>query len=323
MIAGDTIICTLFEGHYHFGVASLVNSLYAQGYRGGVFAGYRGELPSWTSSAKINESLPDGSKSLDIAPGLQLHLIPLSTDYHLTNYKPDFMLQLLELAQGNARTIFYFDPDIVVIAPWTFFREWVECGVALCEDVNSPLGRNHPRRIGWRTFYSQHGVKLAFRDQAYANGGFIGLTAENKQFLLLWKRLQELMSLTIGGLHRSVLNGSLFDGADERFSPFGKTDQDALNGCVEAWEGEVSFVGKEGMSLGPGQAILPHAVGHPKPWRWKPLKQALSGRPPRLVDKMYWENASGVIPAHSSFEIRRKRVALRIASVISRFYKRA
>jgi hypothetical protein len=43
---GETI-CTLFDGDFHFGFAALVNSLARGGYKGTVWAGYRGALPPW------------------------------------------------------------------------------------------------------------------------------------------------------------------------------------------------------------------------------------------------------------------------------------
>src|SRR5450631_3672108 len=91
-----TAICTLFENNYHYGVAALTNSLYISGYRGAIYAGYRGTLPPWCLNAKENKLLnwPD-SKTLEVADGIQIHFLPLNTPYHLANYKPDFMLSLL------------------------------------------------------------------------------------------------------------------------------------------------------------------------------------------------------------------------------------
>ncbi|MGC1243878.1 MAG: hypothetical protein WA874_19955 [Chryseosolibacter sp.] len=322
--SNTSAVCTLFEGHYHYGVAALTNSLFRQGYRGSIYAGYRGALPSWSSKAVANASLlGDGGRSLEVAEDLYLHLIPLVTDYHLTNYKPDFMLRLWNGPAKSASRMFYFDPDIVVCGPWNFFSQWVEYGVALCEDVNSPLPKNHPRRAAWRQYYRGKGIPLSFKSPMYANGGFIGLKKSDHGFLGMWKLMQEAMAPAIGGLNCSALPGQpLRTEAQGPFSPFGKTDQDALNATIEAWEGEVSFVGQEGMSIKSGAALMPHALGHPKPWRWNPLMQAISGRPPRIVDREYWKNANGIIAPHRSGEIRKMLFSLKVASLIGRFYGR-
>jgi hypothetical protein len=71
--------------------------------------------------------------------------------------------------------IFYFDPDIVAAAP-SFFEEWITCGIALCEDVNSPLSINHPRRVAWRRYFGSIGIQLKFKGAIYAKAGFMGVS---------------------------------------------------------------------------------------------------------------------------------------------------
>src|SRR5688572_18740133 len=201
------IICTLFEGHYHLGLIALTNSLYHQGYRGNIYAGYRGKLPNWATQATESKQINwPGSRSFEVATGLQLHFLPLTTGYDLTNFKPDFMIQLLEGPAAGAEGVFYFDPDIVVSAPWSFYEEWISCGVALCEDVNSPLPAHHPRRKAWREYFASNGIQLKFKDCIYANGGFIGVQKKDFPFLPLWKKVQETMALQIGGLDRSIFS---------------------------------------------------------------------------------------------------------------------
>jgi len=317
--------CTLFEGQYHSGVAILVNSLYKNGFRGDFYAGYRGDLPEWAGFRKeVLPGIVPERHTVEVAPDLRLHFLRLETDYHFTNYKPDFMLWLLDGPARDADSIYYFDPDVVISAPWSFFERWVECGVALCEDVNSPLSRNHPRRVAWRNYFSNIGITLSFKDPVYVNGGFTGLHVRNRDFLKTWKKVQEGMAPAVGGLSRSALTGGgeLPEDARGPFAPFGKTDQDALNASVEAWSGEVSVISKEGMGFVPGLAVMPHALGQPKPWNGSILKLALMGRPPKLVVKEYWKHANGPLKAHSDKLIRRKNIALNIAAVLGRFYKR-
>lgn len=319
-------ICTLFEGNYHFGMAVLINSLYANGFRGDIYAGYRGSLPHWAEKANINKNISwKGVKTLTLTDELSIHFLPLETDYHLTNYKPDFMLKLWEGPAEGINQLFYFDPDIVVDAKWSFFVEWAGLGVALCEDINSPLPQNHPRRKGWRQYYRQFGINLHFKEGVYANGGFVGVSAEQKSFLEMWKILQEKMAPEIGGLGVSQFIGTKDNNktAIDPNSPFNKTDQDALNATVEAWPGEVSFIGQEAMGFKRGGVIMPHAIGGSKPWNRNSLQSAFSGIPPRIVDKKFWQYADGLISIYNPAQRLRKQMALHVASLIGRFYKRS
>ncbi|WP_026463749.1 hypothetical protein [Adhaeribacter aquaticus] len=319
-----SVVCTLFEGNYHYGLAALTNSLLINGFKGSIFAGFRGNLPEWATSNKGDYAgVWTGSTSLEIAPDIKLHFIPLTTDYHLTNYKPDFLLEVWDKLVPAADAMYYFDPDIVVSAEWFAFGDWVKCGVALCEDINSPLEENHPRRVAWREYYGEKNIKLTFKSTTYINGGFVGLSKYNKHFLHIWKNLQEAMAPVIGGLNRSSLAGAEFpEKMRGPFAAFNKTDQDALNAAVEAFTGSVSIVGKEAMAFKGGYPIMPHALGQPKPWNWNPLLQAFSGRPPRTVDRHYWQHVNSAIVTHPASTVRFRKASLVLAGFIGRFYSK-
>ena len=314
----SSAICTLFEGHYHFGVAVLTNSLYRQGFRGNVYAGYRGSLPAWAQAPENPALNWPGGKTLSIADGLHLHFLPLDTEYHLTNYKPDFMIRVWQNLSFEATSLFYFDPDIVINAPWSAFAEWVTCGVALCEDVNSPLSEYHPIRMAWRRYFGAAKFVLQFKNAIYANGGFVGVAKQDISFLATWQAIQEAMAPAIGGLQTSTFTVQDLT----PFAPFSKTDQDALNVAVEAWEGNVSFLGQEGMAFKVGATVMSHALGKNKPWLWSLFQHVSAAQSVRIVDRDYWNMADGPIAAHPLGLIRRRRWELQIAALIGRFYKR-
>lgn len=316
----NTSVCTLFEGHYHHGVAALVNSLHEQGYHGAVYVGYKGNLPAWSAAATENPALAWlGSRTLTIATDLQLHFLPLTTPHHLSNYKPDFMLRLWDGPARAAEAMYYFDPDIVVSTPWELFEEWVAAGVALCEDVNSPLGQFHPIRMKWRRYFGDQNIALRFKEATYANSGFVGVSAQNRSFLTLWQRMQEVMAPAIGGLAKSSFMGTI----PLPFAPFGKTDQDAMNATIEAWEdGNASYVGKEGMAFLPGSPLMTHALGSPKPWDREPLRLALAGQPPRPADRDYWRVANSLISTQPNGLVKQRKFAIQLAALIGRFYGR-
>ena len=322
----SSAICTLFEGHYHFGLAAFTNSLYAQGYRGNLYAGYRGELPSWASTAELNPSLAwKNSKTMKLGDGLFLHFLPLETDYHFSNFKPDFMMQLWDGPEKDTDNLYYFDPDIIVMRPWALFEEWVSCGVAVSEDINSPLAEYNPRRVAWRRYYGEKGIDLKFKDSIYVNSGFLGLNKKDRNFLELWKKIQETVAPLLGGLNRSIFTNehlALLDKVGGPFSPFVKTDQDALNAALEATDKNISFLGKDGMGFEGGLILMYHALGCDKPWKWKPYKMLLKGVPPRRVDVEYWNSVASPISIASKNEIFFSKLSLKICTAVGRFYQR-
>ena len=318
---GNLAVCTLFEGGYHLGVGPLVNSLSANGFRGVVWAGYRGTLPPWAEPIVKADTYSE----YRVAEDCVIRFVLLDTPAHLTNYKPDFMLRLLENEARDCEGLFYLDPDIIVCEPWRYFGEWITCGVAVCEDVNSPFAAQHPRRVGWRRFFGEFGICLQPKEPYYANGGFVGIRREDMAFLQLWKRLQDHLWTVLGGADyvgdglggRSVTDRSGFANC------FDRTDQDALNAAIEAVEGiPVSFESKEAMGFGPGKAFLPHALGPLKPWKKRYILDALNGVTPRAVDKEYWRYAEGPICVFTQNQLRASRCALKIAAALGRIIRR-
>lgn len=304
-------VCTLFEGHYHLGLTGLVNSLHAHGYRGGVWAGYRGPLPPWAQPA----SERDGVHSFEPAAGLTVHFVPVETPRHLTNFKADFMIDARARFFPEAEHIFYFDPDLVLKSSFAFFEKWTGCGIALCEDVNSPMHSTHPVRMQWRRFYEPHGFAVARELDLYVNGGFVGISRGDWEFIEVWKRLMDLMEPEVAGLASW--------GPGDRSHIFNKTDQDALNAAAMFSRRPVSIVGKDGMDLIPGGFLMSHALGTSKPWRKNFIREALRGFPPTSADREFWRYALAPIPAFTPAQGARARCRLRIASGISRFISRS
>jgi hypothetical protein len=283
-------ICTLFEGDYHYGLGAFANSLYARSFRGTIFAGYRGPLPPWTVGGKVF----DGFTEFSPAAGLTLRFIPLTTKIHLTNHKPDFMLEVWDKHCPEAGAMFYFDPDITIKCRWTFFEEWVQGGAALCEDVNSPMPSSHPIRNAWRDYYGKLGRKLKNSLDIYVNGGFLGLSLEQKGFLEEWRQIQREMSPAAGDLMDWVLHDRTFK--------FCFTDQDALNIALMDTARPFSLSGKDGMDIDRMGYLMSHSLGTNKPWRRNYLWERLSkGFAPGPADKNFWANSSQPIRITTDF----------------------
>jgi len=293
------VVCTLFEKQYHLGVAVLVNSLTRAGFTGDVHTGFRGPLPPWAGAAVQRD---DTTWEMPVAGGPRIIFIRIETAAHFTNFKPEFMLQVLD--RSGADAVLYLDPDVVVNTTWRFLGEWLTCGIAVCDDVNSPMAENHPNRVGWRRFFQDKGYDLRYRGSRYANGGVIGVAREHRRLLEVWIDMMVKMSALLGGTDVAGI-------------------QDVLNAALEACPDiPVSFLGKQAMGFDAGTPLLPHATGNRKPWIRRFVREALEGRPPARVDKYFWKWADDPLQPFDAARVRSARRALALAAALGRFIRR-
>jgi hypothetical protein len=301
-------VCTLFEGDYHYGVAALVNSLYSRGFRGKIYAGYRGPLPDWVHQSG------NGTKIVfAIRDDLEIRFIKVDTERHLTNHKPEFMRRLWRDESDITDSLLYFDPDITVRCRSSFFEEWLQDGVAVCQDVNGTMPNMHPVRNAWRRELHQLGIECRNNLDTYFNAGFVGLRRTHSDFLGLWCRILDHMESKGYKLSGFVTH--------ERTEPFSCVDQDALNIACMAYS-PLCPMGQDGMDFqwGGGGYVMNHAIGNAKPWRKKMLRTLLlKGVPPSRADKAFYNNVQGLIQPYSTPAFLVKRSIVRLSSALGRF----
>ncbi|GAA6619908.1 hypothetical protein [Scytonema sp. NUACC26] len=310
-----TAICTLFEKDYHYGVGILVNSLYQYGFRGVIWAGYRGNLPSWAKSAPHRE----GYQELSLGQESYIRFVKLDTNKHFAYYKPDFMLELWEKYHPEAEAIFYFDPDIVNKCRWDFYEHWVKRGIALCGDSWYYVPRSHPRRLAWLEFAQSKGFDCKQQLDYHYNSGFIGVHRDRKSIVSLWQKL-----ITLGDEAGYINYQNLY--SDENFHcyPYLYGDQTYLNLALMLTNEPLSAIGPEGMDFIPGGTTMSHAtVPSVKPWRKKLIASALNGDSPTMTDRVYWQHTQTPIPVYSKATLFLKQLDLRGGSAIGRFMRRA
>ncbi|MGA0556477.1 hypothetical protein ACO2Q8_07495 [Larkinella sp. VNQ87] len=315
----SSVVCTLFEGHFHHGVAALANSLYNYGYRGVIYAGYRGPLPTWAGNAiDCSTSQWPGASILKVTDDFQILFLPINNEYHLTNYKPNFMLGLWESFANDSNAIAYFDPDIVIKCKWDFFETWMGHGVALVhESISNDMPPTHPFRKEWEKVIKKANRQITRQMHSYINGGFCGVSKENKEFLKDW------IEITNAGIKYFKLTPGQWKHSFDRTYIFYAQDQDALNITAMCSNSPVSEIGPEGMDFIAGGFTMSHALGAPKPWKKQYIRSVLMGNAPSTPDKNFWKNTLGPIKTFGNNRIKYKKLTITLASFIARFYRRA
>jgi hypothetical protein len=306
----DQVICTLFEGDFHLGVAVLINSIVRAGFKGLFWIGCRGPLPAWTGGVtrradglfEVGEALA-GFETID--PGR-----------HFGQFKPEFLLSVID--RGIARRhLWYFDPDITVRCAWSFFEMWARHGVCLCQEiVMGTMPARHPIRCEWMELARDAGWGEPLRAQErYYNSGFVGLGVEQRAFLERWMGAVRLAN-SAGVTPTQFQKGG-------RHQVFYTIDQDTLNIAAMYANVPLSTIGPEGMGFVPGGFTMYHSVSALKPWRKKFLRSALRGVPPSNGDKHFLKCADGPLRPYSPFRLMSLRMRAALAAFVGRFYRRA
>ena len=315
-----SVICTLFEGHYHFGVAGLANSLYKHGFRGDIFIGYRGELPFWVGNkgTLVPFSKWEGAMSFEIELDLVLHFLPVQTEFHFTNYKPEFILKVWDCVNDlDLDGIFYFDPDIVNKCDWNFYERWIRFGVALVHEIVwNDMPPDHPKRRQWVAVADSLGLEIKNQLTSYINAGFVGVSREHIGFVRMWREFIEHSVRSFG------FDGGKFSQSDTDDALFSVGDQDLLNLAAMCTSLPLSRFGPEGMDFTEGGWLMSHGTGSPKPWKVNFLNDWLKGKKPATPTKEYWKNANGVIKCYSDTFVKKKRFFQKMVSILCRFYSK-
>jgi hypothetical protein len=310
-----TAVCTYCDGDYHYGAGVLINSLYQQGYRGTVWAGYRGALPPWA------KPLTQGDGYWEYVPveGCSVRLVEIKTDMHPSLYRPTFMEQIWDRFGQDWESLFFFDPDIVNKCRWDFYEWWVSQGIALCGDHWYHVPSNHPTRLAWKKFAEDHGFPCQRHLEHHFNGGFIGIPRASKSMLQTWQKLITLAA-EAGYLNLKNIN----DPQTYTHYPYFPHDQTALNLTLMLIDDPLSTVAPDGMDFTFVGDIMSHAIGSQvKPWRKTLLGSALQGIPPSSTDKLFWQHTQTPIPVYSLPTLRWKRLTLLLGTAIGRFIRRS
>jgi hypothetical protein len=302
-------IFTLYEKHYHFGVAALINSAIRCGFPGEFFVGYRDHLPPWIDRLQFIE---EHKYSIN---GTNITFFETDPPRHLGYHKPSAALDLFE-RYPELDALIYADPDIVFIAPWVFFERWIHSGVGLVQDCNFPeIDTDHPWRSEWRRMGSLAGRKeKPDYKTAYPNSGFIALQRHQIELLHCWSDFTEAYATAGGDVAGFRLS--------QRYEAI-VSDQDLLAASLMFFDGTTSFLNGHAMGFFNYFYVLSHAVESPKPWAKSMISASLRGFPPTGAAKRYLEYSSSPIVTQSAIQRLWKKIDLRLAQIISRVWRRS
>ena len=309
----QSIVCTNYDGHYEYGAGALINSLVSVGFEGKIIILYGDKLPFWERQlVKKNESyyIKDNQD-------IEILLRKIEADIHLAYYKPYMIYNLME--EFPESNLFYFDPDVTVIGDWTFYENWVNCGVALCLDQCYPIMPfHHPFKIDYQNLFGSLGYELVNPNEYYINSGFIGVTPEYKPLIKCWMDFTQHLKDEGHYLYGLMVPSIQTYHASKRLNTI-CGDQDIINAALLYTKLPLSIMGQEAMGFtGAGYTML-HNTRNPKTWKRNFIREfVVSGLRFTPNDKSYLSNSITPLDLYSG----NQRFILNMNKIITKILQR-
>jgi hypothetical protein len=304
----SSIICSICEGRYAYGLAALINSAIKNGFIGQFYIIVGNEIPFWTIDL-IKEK-----DTYKINDNCTIEFEVINWDLHLSYYKP-YLLESLLTKNPNS-DVFYFDPDVTIECDWNFFKDWVSIGPALCSDGNYPiLGKRHPWVASWQKLFNIDKNIINSEIIPYVNSGFIGLNSKQIDITKRWIKFTEL--LINNGHNLKSFGPTLKEYIQKRaYSICG--DQDILNAVLISKDYEISLFGVDGMGFNGSSFLMFHNIGK-KTWDKNFIKDFLiSGTRISVADDSYLKFLQGDINPYKNIELKLIKINVTITKLIQR-----
>jgi len=286
------LVVVVVDGDFARGAGVLFNSLHRRGFGGVMVVAGRGSPPPWWTER--------------VSGGARLVWETLPAGGVAARWKPWAIARALARFPEVERW-FFFDADIVIKAPWSWFQHWADSGLAVVEDLfgGGRLAAGHPWRRWWAAWLTAQGAAVQRPGGVYVNSGFLGGCREQVAVVERWE--QWLTALVEAGVPADALR--LDPASPARWAGPGCRffDQDALNLALMTGTEPLAAMEPAAMDLGVGGEIMAHAMDMAKPWRMRPWTEAWRGTAPAEAQRAYWREAAGELGVWTEDEIRQWR----------------
>ena len=239
------VVFTITSVDFMPGTMALANSLDRSGYQGALLA----YLPEAELGVTEKQLLRCTRRSSAVRIELRGYKGNRPSPYN----KPFLAIPLLR----EARTVVYFDSDIVLKAKWEAVSLLAGPAMVLVRDEDDVLDSDHPVREVWRAAGREAGLTVKRKYESYVNSGFFMATEKSGAILDAWARHTE----------RLEKDAPLHFNPKIPWDPFRQHDQDLLNAALECVVVQPCLLTRSAMDFVSEGYLMHHAAGRRRPWQ--------------------------------------------------------